>query len=361
MRIAQIPPLYESVPPQLYGGTERVVAHLCDSLVDLGHDVTLFSSADARTKAQLIPVRDRALRLDPAPVKSELASHLLLLEEVQLQAQRFDVLHFHLDMLHFPIFEALAGKTVTTVHGRLDYRELPPLYARWSNFGLVSISNSQRRPLPNANWLATVGHGIPPSLYRFHERPAGNHIVFLGRLSPEKRPDRAVRLAERAGIPLRIAAKVDCADAAYFASVVEPLLRSPCVEFVGEIGEDEKSEFLGNAVALLFPIDWPEPFGLVMIEAMACGTPVIAWNRGSVPEIVDHGVTGFIVDSEDEALAAIAHAPELDRRRIRATFERRFSATAMARAYAGVYRDCWLRSLGPRVVSAIEAGHDSEG
>ncbi|HXR93373.1 MAG TPA: glycosyltransferase family 4 protein [Steroidobacteraceae bacterium] len=337
MNIAQIAPLYEAVPPKLYGGTERVVAHLCDALVELGHEVTLFAAGGARTKARLVAVRGEAIRLDAAALKSELAAHLTLLHEVKRRSAQFDVLHFHVDLMHFPAFEQQAQKTVTTLHGRLDLKDLPAVYARWPRFGLVSISNHQRNPLPSANWLATVAHGVPPGQYTFNERPAGAYLAFLGRMSPEKRPDVAIRLARRARIPLKIAAKVDAVDVVYFDTLIKPLLEDPLVEFIGEIGEERKSEFLGNALALLFPIDWPEPFGLVMIEAMACGTPVIAWNRGAVPEIIDAGVTGFIVNTEEEALAAIARAPDLDRCRVRATFDRRFAASTMARAYLDVY------------------------
>jgi glycosyltransferase involved in cell wall biosynthesis len=306
MKIAQIAPLYESVPPRLYGGTERVVAHLCDALIELGHEVTLFAASDARTKARLVPVRDQAIRLDGEALKSDLAAHLSMLHEVKRRSGQFDILHFHIDMLHFPMFESLAPKTLTTVHGRLDLKDLPSVYARWPGFGLVSISDSQRKPLPSANWLGTVRHGVPPRQYRFNEPAAGSYMAFLGRMSPEKRPDIAVRLALRAGIPLKIAAKVDAVDGVYFETLMKPLLTHPLIDFIGEIGDERKSEFLGNASALLFPICWPEPFGLVMIEAMACGTPVIAWDCGAVPEVVDDGVTGFIVNSEEEALAAIA-------------------------------------------------------
>jgi glycosyltransferase involved in cell wall biosynthesis len=337
MNIAQIAPLYEAVPPKLYGGTERVVAHLCDALIELGHEVTLFAAADARTKARLVAVRDQAIRLDTAALKSDLAAHLTMLCEAKRRSGQFDILHFHVDMVHFPMFEQLAPKTVTTLHGRLDLKDLPSVYARWPGFGLVSISDSQRKPLPSANWLATVGHGVPTCQYTLNERPAGPYLAFLGRMSPEKRPDIAVRLALRAGIPLRMAAKVDAADVVYFDTVMKPLLDDPLIDFIGEIGDERKSEFLGNASALLFPINWPEPFGLVMIEAMACGTPVIAWNCGAVPEVIDDGVTGFIVNSEEEALAALARVPALDRRRVRATFERRFAATTMAQAYLDVY------------------------
>ena len=346
MKVAQVAPLYEAVPPKFYGGTERVVAYLCDALVELGHDVTLFATSDAHTRARLVPVRDQAIRLDDAPLKSDLAAHLSMLYEARRRARQFDVLHFHVDMLHFPMFEQQSNKCITTLHGRLDMEDLLPVYTRWSNFRLVSISNAQRKPLPHASWLATVSHGVPARLYQFSPRPMGGYLAFLGRISPEKRPDLAIRLAQRAGVPLRIAAKVDAVDTAYFERVVRPLLDDPLVDFIGEIGEEQKAEFLAGAQALLFPINWPEPFGLVMIEAMACGTPVIAWNCGSVREIVEHGVSGFIVDSEEEALSAIARVPELDRRQVRATYDRRFTATVMANGYLEVYGRL-LQSAGP--------------
>jgi glycosyltransferase involved in cell wall biosynthesis len=337
MKIAQISPLYEAVPPRLYGGTERIVASLCDALVELGHDVTLFAAADAQTRARLVPVRDQSIRLDAAPLKSDLAAHLSMLHEVRRRQDAFDVLHFHIDLLHFPFFEDYAGRTLTTIHGRLDMKDLSGAYARWPRYRLTSISDRQRAPLPNANWAATVQHGLPAELYCVSTNPDNGYLAFLGRISPEKRVDRAIAVAIRSGSRLKIAAKIDGVDRAYFHDHIEPLLDHPLIEFIGEIGDAEKSEFLGNAKALLFPIDWPEPFGLVMIEAMACGTPVIAWNCGSVPEVVDVGVTGFIVDSEDEALSALEKVGSLNRLRIRRVFERRFSAIAMARRYLGVY------------------------
>jgi glycosyltransferase involved in cell wall biosynthesis len=343
MKIAQVTPLYEAVPPKLYGGTERVVAHLTDALVDLGHDVTLFASAEARTRARLIPVRDQAIRLDPAPLKSDLAAHMAMLAEVQKRADQFDVIHFHTDMIHFPFFSRCADKTITTLHGRLDLKDLPAVYERWPEFGLVSISDDQRRPLPSASWKATVHHGMPAELYGFSPRADG-YLAFLGRISPEKRPDRAIEIATKLGKPLKIAAKVDAADKAYWETVIRPLVEAnPLVEFVGEIGDHQKSAFLGGAEALLFPIDWPEPFGLVMIEAMACGTPVVAFRCGSAPEIVEDGETGFLVDTVEQAVAAAGRAGLLDREAIRAHFELRFSATAMARRYLDVYGDLLAR------------------
>jgi glycosyltransferase involved in cell wall biosynthesis len=336
MKIAQIAPLYEAVPPKLYGGTERVVAHLCDALVDQGHDVVLFSSADARTKATPAPVRDQAIRLDPAPLKSDLASHLFMLDEVRRRAHEFDVLHFHVDMIHFPFFEDIAHRTLTTLHGRLDIKDLAPVYERWNTYPMVSISDDQRRSLPNANWAGTVHHGMQSEIYRFSANSNG-YLAFLGRISPEKRPDRAIAIAKRLGLKLKIAAKVDAADAAYFHEKIEPLLNDPLIEFVGEIGDSQKSAFLGGAEALLFPIDWPEPFGLVMIEAMACGTPVVAWRCGSTPEVIEPGVTGFLVESDEEADRAVLAARQLDRAAVRRRFELRYSAVAMARRYVDLY------------------------
>ncbi|MGO4410176.1 MULTISPECIES: glycosyltransferase family 4 protein [unclassified Brevundimonas] len=343
MKIAQVTPLYEAVPPRLYGGTERVVAHLTDALVDLGHDVTLFASADAETRARLVPVRDQAIRLDPEPLKSDMAAHMTMLAEVLDRADDFDVIHFHTDMAHFPFFRALADKTVTTLHGRLDLKDLAEVYERWPEFGLVSISDDQRRPLPGANWKATVHHGMSGDLYRFSPKTEG-YLAFLGRISPEKRPDRAIDIAMRLGKPLKIAAKVDAADKTYWETVIRPMIDgNPLIEFIGEIGDARKSAFLGGAEALLFPIDWPEPFGLVMIEAMACGTPVVAFRCGSTPEIIEDGATGFLVDTLEQAVAAAGRAHRLDRDAIRARFDLRFSATAMARRYLDVYGDLLAR------------------
>ena len=336
MKIAQIAPLAEAVPPRLYGGTERVVANLTDCLVELGHEVTLFASAEAKTKAHLVPARERAIRLDPSPLKSDVAAHLAMLHEVRRRAREFDILHFHIDLMHFPFFEALADRTVTTLHGRLDLADLGDVYRRWHEYPLVSISDSQRKPLQFANWLATVHHGIPRDLFEYRPSHCG-YLAFVGRISPEKRPDRAIELARRAGVSLRMGAKVDAADLQYFHESIEPLLDQPHVEFLGEVDDATKGELLGGAAALVFPIDWPEPFGLVMIEAMACGTPVIAWDAGSVPEIVDDGVTGFIVRSMVEAESAVERINELDRRRVRETFERRFSVETMSRKYLELY------------------------
>jgi len=351
MKIAQVTPLYEAVPPKLYGGTERVVAHLTDALVDLGHEVTLFASAEARTKARLIPVRDQAIRLDPSPLKSDLAAHMTMLSEVMDRIDDFDIVHFHTDMIQFPMFRKYAGKTLTTLHGRLDMKDLPQVYERFGEYGLVSISDDQRRPLAFANWKATVHHGMPAEQYKFHPKSDG-YLAFLGRISPEKRPDRAIEIALKLGKKLKMAAKVDAADRVYYETKIKPLIESsPLIEFIGEIGDHQKSDFLGGAEALLFPIDWPEPFGLVMIEAMACGTPVVAFKCGSTTEIVEDGATGYLVDTMEQAIAATDRAGLLDREAIRARFELRFSAQAMARRYVDVYGD--LLAVHPFAEAAV--------
>ncbi len=343
MKIAQVTPLYEAVPPRFYGGTERVVAHLTDALVDLGHDVTLFASADARTKARLVPVRDQAIRLDPSQLKSDLAAHMTMLDSVLSRIDQFDIVHFHTDMIHFPMFRPWADKTVTTLHGRLDMKDLAEVYRRWPDYGLVSISDHQRKPIPFANWKATVHHGLASDAFNCSVQAEG-YLAFLGRISPEKRPDRAIEIATRLGRQLKIAAKVDAADRAYYEAVIRPMIETnPLVEFIGEIGDHQKSEFLGRAEALLFPIDWPEPFGLVMIEAMACGTPVVAFRCGSTAEVIEDGVTGYLVDNLDEAVVAAERARHLDRRTIRARFETGYSAAAMARRYLDVYADLLAR------------------
>jgi len=337
MKIAQIAPLIESVPPKLYGGTERVVSYLTEELVRLGHEVTLFATGDSVTSAELVSCAPQALRLDPG-VKDQLPYHLLQIEQVRQRAGEFDVLHFHTDLLHFPVFRDLAHDCVTTLHGRLDLPDVTPLYAEFSELPLVSISNAQRLPMPPVNWAATVYHGLRPELTRFTPVARGDYFAFLGRISPEKGLDRAIEIAKRAGVPLRIAAKIDANDERYFREAIEPLLDDPLIEFIGEIGEPEKAEFLGEARALLFPIDWPEPFGLVMIESMACGTPIIAWPAGSVPEIIEEGVTGYIVRSIDEAVAAVQRVDALDRARVREQFEQRFTVQRMAQDYLEVYR-----------------------
>jgi glycosyltransferase involved in cell wall biosynthesis len=337
MKIAQIAPLMESVPPRLYGGTERIVSYLTDELVRLGHEVTLFASADSLTAARLVSCAPMALRLD-SNVRDPIPYYMLMLDRVCGLAEEFDILHFHIDQLHFPLFRKMAGVTVTTLHGRQDCPDLKPLYLGFSEMPLVSISNEQRRPIANANFVATVHHGIPADLHTPIFNPRGGYVAFLGRISPEKRPDRAIRIARPFGIPLKIAAKVDKVDEPYFRETIAPLLSDPDVEFIGEINERDKTKFLGEARALLFPIDWPEPFGLVMIEAMACGTPVLAFRHGSVPEIIDQGVTGAIVDTMHEAVNMLPRVLELDRRAVRRRFEERFTATRMATDYVALYR-----------------------
>lgn len=335
MRIAQVAPLFESVPPKYYGGTERVVSYLTEELVRQGHEVTLFASGDSVTRARLVAACRRSLRLDKHSV-DHLALHVLLMEHVCQRAKEFDVVHFHTDYLHYPLARRHPMTHVTTLHGRLDIPELIPLYAEFREVPVVSISDAQREPLPDANWQGTVYHGLPPDLFRYRPEP-GTYFAFLGRISPEKRVDRAIEIAKQLEMPVKIAAKVDVVDKGYFESVVKPLLRDPLVEYVGEIGEGEKDEFLGNAYALLFPIDWPEPFGLVMIEAMACGTPVIAYRRGSVPEVLEDGRTGFIVRGLEDALEAARKIPQLSRHRCRELFEERFTATRMANDYLMIY------------------------
>jgi glycosyltransferase involved in cell wall biosynthesis len=336
MRIAQVAPLYESVPPKQYGGTERIVSYLTEALIRQGHDVTLFASGDSETAARLIPVCHRSLRLDERSM-DQLAHHVLLLEQVSQRAHEFDVIHFHIDYLHFPVSRLLRIPHVTTLHGRLDIPDLAPLYNEFRETPVVSISNSQREPVPWANWQATIYHGLPEDLLRFRSE-AGKYLAFLGRICPEKRVDRAIEIAKQTGIPLKIAAKIDPVDKRYFKRVVQPLLRNCSIaEWVGEISDQQKDEFLGNAYALLFPIDWPEPFGLVMIEAMACGTPVIAYEGGAVAEVIEQGRTGFIVTELEDAIDAVRRVPDLSRARCRQVFEKRFTATRMARDYVKVY------------------------
>jgi glycosyltransferase involved in cell wall biosynthesis len=336
MKIAQVAPLVESVPPQLYGGTERVVSYLTNELVRLGHDVTLFASADSVSNAKLVSCAPKALRLDPN-VRDPIPYYMLMLDSIRELADEFDILHFHIDQLHFPLVRPLAARTVTTTHGRQDLPDLKPLYMGFCDMPLVSVSNSQRRPVPNANFVATVYHGIPTQLYGPTFSPRGDYVAFLGRISPEKRPDRAIEIARTLGIPLKIAAKIDKVDEDYFRERIAPLIDQPGIEFIGEIDELAKAAFLGEARALLFPVDWPEPFGLAMIEAMACGTPVLAFNHGSVPEVIDEGITGVIVDSVDEAVRKLPQVLSLDRRAVRRRFEARFSVTRMAKDYIALY------------------------
>jgi len=335
MRIAQVAPLFESVPPKYYGGTERIVSYLTEELVRQGHDVTLFASGDSVTRARLVAGCRRSLRLDKHCL-DQMAHHVLMLENVCQRLGEFDCAHFHVDYLHYPLSRRARTPQVTTLHGRLDIPDLQPLYAEFRDMPVVSISNSQREPLPGANWQATIYHGLPQDLYAFNAAP-GEYLAFLGRISPEKRVDRAIEIAREAGMPLRIAAKVDDVDQDYFDDFVKPLLQHPLIEYVGEIGDGEKQEFLGCAIGLLFPIDWEEPFGLVMIEALACGTPVVAYRRGSVPEVLSDGQTGFIVDDIEGATAAVRRLSGLDRHACRESFERNFTAARMANDYVRVY------------------------
>jgi glycosyltransferase involved in cell wall biosynthesis len=337
VKIAQVAPLYESVPPRAYGGTERVVSYLAEALVEMGHEVTLFATGDSVTSANLVSVVPRGLRLDPDRPDS-LVWHTIMMDSVLKSADSFDIIHFHTDVLQLPLARECPTACVSTAHGRLDIPDLKSLFSRFPKHPMVSISNSQRAPLPWLNWRATVHHGLPLGLYSLHEAPE-DYFAFVGRISPEKRADRAIEIAKACGKRLRIAAKVDAADQAYFESTIEPLLNDPLVSYEGEIGDAAKNDFIGNALALLMPIDWPEPFGLVMIEAMACGTPVIAYGSGSVPEILDDGVTGFIVDNQEQAIAAACKIGQIDRRRCRQVFEQRFAARVMARRYLEVYHE----------------------
>jgi glycosyltransferase involved in cell wall biosynthesis len=346
VRIAQVAPLHEAVPPKFYGGTERVVSYLTEHLVELGHDVTLFASGDSETRARLVPICRKALRLDP-DCENRTPYEVLALEAAVREADDFDVMHFHEDCLHLPWTRRVRCATVTTMHGRLDLPDLVPLYREYADVPLVSISDAQRKPLPWANWRATVYHGLPDGLYRFHPEP-GRYLAFLGRICPEKRVDRAIAIARGAGVQLKIAAKVDAADKEYFEAEIRPLLDDPLIDFIGEIGDGEKEAFLGGAAALLMPIGWPEPFGLVVIEAMACGTPVIAYPFGSMPELIEPGVNGALVESVEEAVAAVEALATLDRRLCRRSFEERFTAARMARNYVGVYEELAEEAPSPQ-------------
>jgi glycosyltransferase involved in cell wall biosynthesis len=343
MKIAQIAPLIESVPPRLYGGTERVVSYLTEDLVAQGHQVTLFASGDSITAADLVPCCTQALRLDTA-VSDVVPYYMLMLDKVRSRAAEFDVLHFHIDHFHFPIFRHLPIPSLTTLHGRQDHRDCLPFFAGFSDMPLISISEAQRAPLPHANFVATIHHGIPQNLHEANYRPTGGYLAFVGRITPEKGPVDAIRIAQSLGIPLKIAAKVDKVDEAYFREVVQPMLSTEGVEFIGEINEKDKGPFLQDAIALLFPICWPEPFGLVMIEAMACGTPVLAYRAGAVPEVIDEGVTGMIVDNIDQACIASVQVAALDRHKVRRRFEERFTARRMANDYVRVYRGLVYRA-----------------
>jgi glycosyltransferase involved in cell wall biosynthesis len=335
MKIAQIAPLWESVPPRLYGGTERVVSYLTEELVRQGHEVTLYASGDSQTAARLKPACAHALRLNTGLVNRD--APLILMQEQALgaEADQYDIIHSHLDFLSFPMSRRCPTPVLTTLHGRLDLPELVPMFREYADMQLVSISNAQRQPLPDANWQATVYHGLP-DLYMFHPTP-GKYLAYLGRICPEKRPDHAIEIAKRVGIPLRIAAKVDPVDREYFETQIEPLLNHPLIEYVGEINDAEKCDFLGNAAAVLCTYDWPEPFGIVLIEALACGTPVFAYRRGSIPEIIDDGVTGFICDSMAEMIAKLDQLPSINRRHCRDAYQNRFTVERMVKDYLAVY------------------------
>jgi len=356
MRIAQVAPLIESVPPKHYGGTERIVSYLTEELVRAGHDVTLFASGDSITNARLVASCERSLRKNER-CKDPVAREVLLVDHVIAHANEFDLIHFHTGYLHFPICRYLPVLHVTTLHGRLDLPDLISVFDRFRNEPLISISNAQRRPMPWANWHSTIYHGLPEDLFTFQPNQ-GDYLAFLGRISPEKGADQAIEIAARASMPLKIAAKVDRADKRYFKKEIEPLLTQSHVEWVGEISDQQKNEFLGNAYALLFPIDWPEPFGLVMIEAMACGTPIIAYDRGSVPEVMENGVTGFIVNEIDQAVQAVGRIRELNRAGCRGVFEKRFTASRMASDYVDAFErltDSWTGTMGQAPTSSLHA------
>lgn len=336
MRIAQVSPLFESVPPRWYGGTERVVSNLTEELIRLGHEVTLYATADSVTRAVLVPGAPTGLRLDPA-CDDPASGHMAMLEQVTRDERYYDVIHCHAGAYCYPFARRWNTPAVSTLHGRLDLRALIPLYREYEDLKVVSISDAQRAPFPSLDWVGTIYHGLPPGLFRAVHQP-GTYLAFLGRISPEKRPERAIEIALRVGMPLKIAAKVDGADRDYYEAMVKPLLREPGVEMIGEIGEHEKQAFLGGAAALLFPIDWPEPFGLVMIEALACGTPVLAFRHGSVPEVMAEPAAGAVVSTVDEAVRALPRVLELDRAACRGVFDERFTSARMARDYVEVYR-----------------------
>ena len=344
MRIAQVAPLYESVPPKLYGGTERIVSYLTEELVAQGHEVTLFASGDSLTKANLVPICPTALRLNPECI-DPLAHHLLMLQSVLSRRDDFDIIHFHVDYLHFPLSRSVEWTTLTTLHGRLDIPDLAPLYRVFSDMPVSSISDAQREPLPWLNWQGTIYHGLPSTIYEFSPKPKG-YLAFLGRMSPEKGPERAIEIAKKVGMPIKIAAKVDKVDVEYFNGCVKPLLNHPLVEFLGEVGYPQKNELLGGADALLFPICWPEPFGIVMIEALACGTPVIAYPSGSVSEVIEDGVSGLVVPDIGSAVEAVRNIDSIERAMCRKRFDDRFTATRMSAEYLNLYEALLRRQHG---------------
>ena len=355
MRIAQVAPLAEAVPPKFYGGTERVVSWITEELVRQGHDVTLFASGDSQTSAKLAACHPEGLRL--LGYRDHTAGHLAMLHHVHRRAHEFDVIHFHIDLLQYPMFEDLYHKCLTTMHGRLDVPDFMPVYNTFTGMPLVSISDNQREPMPeSSNWLATIHHGLPKENCPYYPDAKGGYLAFLGRISPEKRPDRAIEMAIRSGIPLKIAAKVDKADQEYWDETIEPMIHHPLVEYIGEINEEQKKDFLGNALALAFPIDWPEPFGLVMIEAMSAGTPVIAWRNGSVPEVIKDGVSGVVVESMDEAIAAVETCKAMSREGVRRYFETRFTASVMARSYVAAYESLLAGDLDAIKIPGLTLG-----
>lgn len=355
LRIAQVAPLYESVPPRLYGGTERVVHYLTEELVAQGHHVTLFASGDSKSRAHLVPACPRALRLDEA-CTDKLVHHMTMLDQVLQRAASFDVVHFHIDYLHFPVSRYCNLPSVTTLHGRLDLPDLQPLYRRFCDAPVISISYAQRKPLPTAHWVGNVYHGLPSHPQRVSS-PNDGYLAFLGRISPEKRPDRAIEIALATGMRLKIAAKVDAVDRIYYETEIKPMLKHPNIEFIGEIGDDQKMEFLSNAHALLFPIDWPEPFGLAVIEAMQCGTPTVAFNCGAIPEILQDGVTGFVVSTLPEAIAAVRRIASVDRAACRKAFEERFTSARMASEYVAIYRKIIESKFTVGLPSTSEISH----
>ncbi|MBI1912241.1 MAG: glycosyltransferase family 4 protein [Deltaproteobacteria bacterium] len=347
MRIAQISPLFESVPPSLYGGTERVVSYLTEELVKAGHEVVLFASGDSKTSAELVPICEKALRLDERCM-DPFGLHFVMMEEVLKRQDDFDIIHSHIECLGFTLGRRTQVPVVSTLHGRLDYWEHGMIFREYNELPVISISNAQRKPLPNANWIATVYHGLPPELYTFNEN-RGNYLIYVGRVSPEKKVESAINIALKSGIPLKIAAKVDKKDEEYFETDIKPHLNNPLIEFLGEINDREKNKLIGSALAFLHPVDWPEPFGLSMLEAMACGTPVIARRRGSIPEVVDHGVTGFVFEDDDEAVSYIKnYCPGFSRKACRKRFEDRFKAQKMAEDYLKVY-GMFLESGGAKL------------
>ncbi len=365
MRIAQVSPLIESLPPKMYGGTERVVSWLTEELVKQGHDITLFASGDSITSAELVPCSDKALRLDPR-CKDTYPHLMMLLDTVRTCAHEFDLVHFHVEFFHLPFFRQMADRTLTTLHSRQDFNDYALLYKTYNRMPLAAISKSQASAIPMANVAGVIYHGLPANLLKVNLKPKGDYLAFLGRIAPDKRPDRAIEIARKTGIPLKIAAKIDAVDRAYYRDEIKPLLNGGGVEFIGEINEREKQDFLGNARALLFPIDWPEPFGLVMIEAMACGTPVLAFRAGSVPEVIDEGVTGYTVDTVEQAIGVLPKVLDLDRKRVRAVFDEKFTAARMARDYVKLYRKLLNKSapleshrvngVGPGLAPRIQAG-----